>query len=82
MRERKPMTVKDLCEYLMSHFPPAMPVLTEAYEEGYDDPLITKKRVYKRKSKNYWDGDYHELPGKRDTGNVQAVIISGMRRSD
>lgn len=82
MHERKPITIKELCDYLLATYPHDMRALTDAFEDGYNDPIVKKKRVYKRKAKYYWDGEYNDDPSKRDKGNFEAVIITGMRRSD
>lgn len=82
MHEKKPMTVKELCDYLIANFGPDTRVLGDAYEDGYDDVIIKEMRVYKRGTRYYWDGAYSDEPSKRDSGNFKAVIITALHRSD
>lgn len=58
------ITVKELKEKL-SEFPDDMIVVVSGYENGYDDIYsdLEKKKVYERKNKSWWDGDYrNQIP--------------------
>ena len=82
MHERKPMTVKEVAEYLLANYPHDMRVLGDAYEEGYNDPLFIERTVYKKEGKHYWDGQYEDYMTIGKGEPFQAVTLNTALRTD
>ncbi|MFZ6774828.1 hypothetical protein ACO0LB_19165 [Undibacterium sp. SXout7W] len=72
------MTVSDLIENL-KQFDPALPVIVEGYETGWDGILTLRiANVMKHLNAHEWDGEFKELGDNQKIG-CAALLIVGRR---
>ncbi|MCX5900307.1 MAG: hypothetical protein NTX06_06175 [Proteobacteria bacterium] len=75
------MTIRELIDAL-KQFPEDMSVLTDGYENGYEEILYPEVIVVKHEPENtYYDGEY-QIAGKKDGSSIKAVAIFRNKRDD